>query len=150
MSKKSRLLLAVVLALVLALMPVAPLGADTLTAETVTEPIIQPLWYNVSWTYVELTFPGNNVADCLAIIQGLTGTTRITAIVMLERWLPYSSSWYLVKVWRGVAADGSLLIFDQSHSPVNSGYLYRLTINAKVTRYGVIEDVTAYDLTYYD
>ncbi len=116
--------------------------------QAMKEPIVRPMWQNTSWTYTQLTFSSGGTAQCSAIIQGLPGTTRITAIVMLERRLA-DGTWYLVKVWRGVGVYGDLLTFDENWGPVVSGYTYRLTINAAVTRNGVVESVTSSDLTSY-
>ena len=139
----------IVLSAILLLMPVSVAGAVTPdpTAIVSTDPVIQPMWYNTSWMYTQLTFSGDDYAECSCIVQGLSGTTRITAVVMLERQLP-DGSWYLVHAWRGVGVYGSLLVFNEVYGPVLSGYLYRLTINAAVTRNGVIEYVSASDLAY--
>ena len=45
---------------------------------------IQPLWQNVNSATARLTFSGTT-AHCSATIVGLSGTTRITATMRLER-----------------------------------------------------------------
>jgi len=139
------MLTAGVIVLLILFLPSNPVEAAVMEDQAMSEPIVQPMWYNTSWTYTQLTFSSGGVAQCSAIIQGLSGTTRITATVLLERQLA-DGSWYLVKAWRGVGVYGDLLTFDESWGPVVSGYTYRLTINASVTRNGFVESVTSSDL----
>jgi hypothetical protein len=106
-------------------------------AESPSEIIaIQPFWTNTSNVNVVLSISGTT-ANCSAIVEGYSGTTKIVADVTLER-KAANGTYTTVKTWTNQSANGSRLLFDESYS-VTSGYTYRLTVSAKVTRNGTTE-----------
>jgi len=70
------------------------------------------------------------------VIQGASGTSSIIATYTLERW--NGSGWSFQNAWSS-STNSSFLISSGSHS--GSSGLYRLTVNAVVTRNGFAEQV---------
>jgi len=101
--------------------------------------MIQPMWANTSSVSVGLSFSGTQ-ANCSTIIQGAAGTSKITATIRLER-KTGTNSYTTVKTWSNESTTSARLIFADSYT-VSTGYTYRLTVTANVTRNGTTETVT--------
>lgn len=102
------------------------------------EVIIQPFWMNAESATSFLSFTGKT-ANCGASVVGMTGTTKISATITLEQ--KVNGSYSAVKTWTD-SVSGSTLNFSNTYS-VTSGYTYRLSVSATVTRNGVPESVSA-------
>lgn len=97
---------------------------------------ISPQWTNVNDITLDLYFEDGE-ACCSGKIRALSGTTRISAIFKLERKI--SSGWVLEKSWSQTSSTNSLSFFGKD--AVSTGYKYRLSVTADVTRNGVTETV---------
>lgn len=98
--------------------------------------IISPQWVNVN--DINLNFYiENGEANCSGKIRALSGTTNIAATFKLERKTP--SEWVLEKTWSRSSSTTTLSFFETFS--VLTGHKYRLSVTAKVTRNGVIEDI---------
>ena len=102
---------------------------------------IQPFWLNVDSLRTSLTFSGNT-AVCGARIIAVPGVVSITATALLER-KNANGTYTEVKTWTGLSSSTTSLIFDGSHN-VTTGYTYKLTITANVTRSGSTEIVSGW------
>ncbi len=102
------------------------------------EGIVTPLWTNVNDITLNLYF-SSGVAYCSGTIRGLSGTTNISATFKLER--KVGSTWVFENAW-GQTTSNSTLSFSNSDA-VSSGYTYRLSVSANVTRNGVTEAVSS-------
>lgn len=96
---------------------------------------ISPQWTNVNNMKLDLIFV-NGKAECSALINGVSGTSNISATFRLERKGLFG--WSLVNSWNRTSRGGSLTFFETVN--VSKG-TYRLSVNAKVTRNGVTETV---------
>ena len=97
-----------------------------------------PQYNNVSSASVSLTFSGS-YAMCSAKIVGLSGSSISGAQVYLDR--VYSDgSTSRVATWNNPPISGTRLTFSDSRYVI-SGYTYRLTMEATVTRNGVSEPI---------
>ncbi|MCL2356362.1 MAG: hypothetical protein FWC70_04260 [Defluviitaleaceae bacterium] len=98
---------------------------------------VQPLWSNVERASATLSFSGTT-AHCRTTITGLPGTTRINALMRLERVeggnVVWSRSWSQV-------VNGSMLTMNESAAITASGN-YRLRVHASVLRNGTWEDIS--------
>ncbi len=83
-------------------------------------------------------------ADCSSIIEGKSGTSKITAKGVLKQ--KTSSGTRTVKTWTE-SANGDTLYFDKSYY-VEGGHEYEFEITAKVYRNGTAETVSASDSDY--
>lgn len=99
---------------------------------------ISPLWANVNDISLDLYFE-NGEACCAGMIRALSGTTRISATFKLER--KTTSGWVLERSWSKTTSTNTLSFFKTDS--VSSGYKYRLSVIANVTRNGVTEKVSA-------
>jgi hypothetical protein len=99
---------------------------------------ISPMYTNVSYVNMNLTFSGTT-ANCSSTIQGLSGTTSITATYTLQR-KETNGSYTTLKTWTP-SASGMTLRLNETHT-VTSGYTYRLSVTASVTRNGTTETVS--------
>lgn len=97
----------------------------------------EPFWQNVSRVDVSISFSGTT-ANLYAGVFGLSGTTRISGTVRLERL--EGNTFRSVQSWP-VLSTSQNLIFTESVT-VTSGNTYRLSISANVTRNGVVEHVS--------
>ncbi|MCL1821144.1 MAG: hypothetical protein FWG36_10895 [Oscillospiraceae bacterium] len=97
---------------------------------------IMPMNINVSRFVTELTFDGTT-ANCEGLVQGLSGTTNVTATYTLLR-KEVSGAYTTVKTWSNQSVSGTTLRFFETYT-VTKGYTYRLTCSAKVTRNGTTE-----------
>lgn len=79
----------------------------------------------------------NGEANCSGFIKALSGTTNIDATFKLER--KTSSGWIFEKAWNMSSNSNSLSFFNTYEAL--SGYTYRFSVIADVTRDGGIETV---------
>jgi hypothetical protein len=75
-------------------------------------------------------------------VTGVSGTTRITATVYLQR-KPVNGTYTTIKTWSGLSSNNLIFSFSDTH-PVTSGFTYRLRLDATVTRNGTSESITVY------
>lgn len=101
---------------------------------------MRPSYVNTDYTYTSLNFSGDK-ADCTSIIEAKTGTTKITATILLKRVV--SNGTVTVKSWKA-SASGEEFLFNEQYY-VSSGYDYMLEVDAAVTRNGTTEYLTLYD-----
>ena len=101
-----------------------------------TDVPITPQWENTNDVNLDLYFT-NGKAECVGIINGISGTSSISATFKLER--KGLSGWSLENSWRKSSKGESLSFFETE--AVEKGYTYRLSVIAKVTRNGVTETV---------
>ena len=106
------------------------------TQDIGTEISIAPLWENTNDVKLDLYFANSN-AECVGIINGISGTSNISATFKLER--KGLLGWSLEKSWNKSSKSDSLSFFETD--AVAKGYTYRLSVTAKVTRNGVTETV---------
>ncbi|GHV35635.1 hypothetical protein FACS18949_13990 [Clostridia bacterium] len=97
-----------------------------------------PFYSNTALISYSLSFSGD-LAVIGGLVVGLSGTTYISGTLKLQR--KVGSSYTDVKSWTTSAYDDEL-IWDKSWY-VATGYYYRITISASVTRNGTTEQVTA-------
>lgn len=103
--------------------------------------VVTPQWTNTERIDLNLSFSGIQ-ANCSAIVTGKTGTSKITASVILQQ--KNSNGTYTnVKQWSGLCANGSRLTFNSNYN-VNKKYTYRMTINATVYQGSTGENVSHY------
>lgn len=98
---------------------------------------VSPQWTNVNDITLDLYFE-NGEAGCSGKIRALSGSTKISATFKLERKI--SSGWAFEKSWSQSSSTNSLSFFGTD--AVSSGYTYRLSVTADVTRSGVTETVS--------
>ena len=97
---------------------------------------ITPLWENTNDVKLDLYF-ANGKAECAGIINGISGTSNISATFKLER--KGLLGWSLENSWSKSSKGESLSFFETE--AVKKGYSYRFSVTAKVTRNGVTETV---------
>ncbi|OPZ92184.1 MAG: hypothetical protein BWY74_01705 [Firmicutes bacterium ADurb.Bin419] len=97
---------------------------------------ITPQWINTNDVKLDLYFV-NGKAECVGIINGISGTSNITATFKLER--KGLLGWSLENSWSKSSRGESLSFYETD--AVAKGYTYRLSVTAKVTRNGVTETV---------
>ena len=107
--------------------------------------LVTPQWINTNEIRLDLRFAGGN-AECTGRITGLTGTSGITATFLLER-RNSNGAYSFVRSW-SVSATGRHLTFFGTN-PVSSGFTYRLSVIAEVTRNGFAETVSTSVETFY-
>ena len=83
-------------------------------------------------------------ANCSGVVDGKSGTTKITATGLLKR--VNSNGTTTVKYWTA-SANGDTLFFDKNYY-VASGYTYEFEIVAKVYRNGTMENISISDTAY--
>lgn len=105
---------------------------------------VHVMYTNTDSVSAYLDFSGTR-ADCSAIVEGKSGTTKITATVYLKRVVGTTKT--TVKAWTGLSTSGESFSFDDSYY-VSSGYNYELEIKAKVYRGGAVESVSVADTGY--
>lgn len=101
------------------------------------ESIIEPFWISKTNAESYLRVNGSFI-NCGGIVQGKSGTSKISATMTLEErdgW-----SWRRVDHWSKISYS-DYLSMSGSYRAV-SGRTYRLTINADVTVNGVVERVS--------
>lgn len=97
---------------------------------------ITPMWENTNDVVLDLYFE-NDKAECVGIINGISGTSNISATFKLERKSLFG--WSLENSWSKSSRGESLSFFETD--AVAKGYTYRLSVTAKVTVNGVTETV---------
>lgn len=100
---------------------------------------ISPLWANVNDIQLDIYFDSGE-ACCAGIIGALSGTTKISAVFKLER--KTVSGWSLERSWVQSSSTNSLSFFGTD--AVSSGYTYRLSVTADVTRNSMTETVSTF------
>ena len=103
---------------------------------TGVESLITPMWENTNDVVLDLYF-ANGQAECVGIINGVSGTSNISATFKLERKKLFG--WSLENSWSKSSRGTSLSFFETD--AVAKGNTYRLSVTAKVTRNGVTETV---------
>lgn len=136
--KNKKKYLSLLLALVLALSLQLPVMANSLGDGTAEQYVpIQPLWQNVNSATARLTISGTT-AHCSATIVGLSGTTRITATLRLER--VNGNSVTSVASWTRTV-NGNRLVMSESNA-ISANGNYRVRLDATVVRNGVSENIS--------
>lgn len=97
---------------------------------------ITPQWVNTNDVRLDLYF-ADGKAECVGIINGISGTSNISATFKLER--KGLLGWSQENSW-STSSKGASLSFYETDA-VAKGYTYRLSVTAKVTRNGVTETV---------
>ena len=97
---------------------------------------ITPQWTNTNDVKLDLYFV-NGKAECVGIINGISGTSNISATFKLER--KGLLGWSLENSW-STSSKGASLSFYETDA-VTKGYTYRLSVTARVTTNGVTETV---------
>lgn len=98
-------------------------------------------WINTVAVSMGMEFTGNRV-DCAVDVVGMQGTTSISAVIKLYR-QNYDGSLTHLTTFPTESSNWEYLYFSDSYfnyriCPIN---IYILTIDAKVTRNGVTEDI---------
>lgn len=94
---------------------------------------------NISTIDLRLTFNGTT-AKCIGVIEGLSGTTNITATFALQR-KEADGTYTTLITWPTVSVSITTLRFSETYT-VAYGYTYRFTMSVSVTRYGTTETVS--------
>lgn len=97
---------------------------------------ITPQWENTNDVKLDLYFV-NGKAECVGVINGISGTSNISATFKLER--KGLLGWSLENSWSKKSKGESLSFFETD--AVAKGYTYRLSVTAEVTRNGITETV---------
>ena len=103
---------------------------------TGVESLITPMWDNTNDVVLDLYF-ANGQAECVGIINGISGTSNISATFKLERKGLFG--WSLENSWSKGSKGASLSLYETD--TVAKGYTYRLSVTAKVTKNGVTETI---------
>lgn len=114
--------------------------ALTSTASPAFAATMHPSYTNTDYTYTNLSFSGDK-AECTSIIEAKTGTSKISATILLKRVV--SNGTVTVKSWKTSVSDDTFLFYKEYY--VSSGYDYILEVDAAVTRDGTTEYLTLYD-----
>lgn len=104
--------------------------------QSAAKEVVRPLWDNTNDVKLSLYFADNN-AECVGMIEGVTGTSSISATFKLERKGLFG--WTVENSWTKSEKGQSLSFYGTT--PVAKG-TYRLSVTAKVTVNGVTETVT--------
>jgi len=118
--------------------------ASTAPANSSVASGIHILLVNTDDAKATLSFSGTR-AGCSGVVDGKSGTTKITATALLKR--VSSNGTTTVKTWSGLSTTSESLYFDSSYY-VASGYTYELEIDAKVYRNGTVESISVSDTDY--
>lgn len=110
------------------------------TASPALAATMRPSYTNTDFTYVSLNFSGTK-ADCTVFVEGKTGTSKISATILLKRVV--SNGTVTVKSWQK-SVSGDDFTFDGVYY-VSSGYDYILEVDAAVTKGGTAEYLTLTD-----
>ena len=98
--------------------------------------IITPDWVNVNNIRLNLSL-SNGTINCVGVIDGVSGTTSISATFTLERKTLFG--WSTVETWES-SSNSSSLVFSGTASG-SRGNTYRLSVVAVVVRNGNSETV---------
>ncbi|GHV17628.1 hypothetical protein FACS189425_04290 [Clostridia bacterium] len=130
--KKRRKWLALILSAVILFVGMSPLAEASTTAS------IQPMFINLSSISASMSANGN-ILNVGVDISGISGTTNISLTTTLQR-RPSGGSFSDVTSWNDSTNSSSLLATHSYYA--TSGYYYRIKVAAKVTRNGIVENVT--------
>lgn len=133
-----RVALAAIIALSCIVFPQANVLADDISVGGGVV-VRQPRWSNAQTVSPTLSFSGTT-ANCNVLIVGKSGTSKISATITLQR--KVNNAYTDVKTWTE-SASGSMLNFSGTQI-VTSGYTYRLSVSATVTKDGLNESVSAH------
>jgi hypothetical protein len=100
-----------------------------------TRKVIEPMWNNTNDVSLDLYFTDDN-AECVGKVEGITGTSNISATFKLER--KGLLGWTVENSWTKSVKGKSLSFYGST--PVTKG-TYRLSVIAKVTVGEVTETV---------
>ncbi len=100
-----------------------------------TRNVIGPMWTNTNDVSLDLYFTDDN-AECVGKVEGITGTSSISATFKLER--KGLLGWTVENSWTKSVKGKSLSFYGST--PVTKG-TYRLSVIAKVTVGEVTETV---------
>lgn len=123
-------------AILCAVMMAVGLGVSASAA--VLPDTMQPNYVNAAAVDELLTFNGT-LAKCEASVTGMSGTTSITATIMLDK-VNSNGTLSRVETWSGLSVKGSYLSFSDSRNCVR-GNTYRLTVDTTVVRNGYSERI---------
>ena len=116
------------------------LGGANVTALAGNERNLSVTRYtNISSIDMQLTFKGTT-AKCICVIEGLSGTTNITATFALQR-KEANGTYTTIITWPTVSVSGATLRFSETYT-IAYGYAYRFTLTTSVTRNGTTETVS--------
>ncbi|MCL1884581.1 MAG: hypothetical protein FWF81_12630 [Defluviitaleaceae bacterium] len=101
---------------------------------------VEPLWANIAFTSINLSFNNSGRATMSSSIIGNPGTTRITANAVLERANP-NGTFTHVASFNNLISNSDIWIWERNHYVVR-GHSYRLTITATAVRNGVSETIS--------
>lgn len=135
--KNRRKYMAMIMAVIFAISLQVPVMARDSYDAAVQYIPIQPLWQNVSHAAATLTISGT-ASQCDTAIIGLSGTSRITATMTLERVSGNNVLWYTS--WTRTV-NSSMLVMNESATVTSNG-TYRLRVDATVVRNGVTEYIS--------
>jgi hypothetical protein len=121
-----------------------PAFAATASAKNAVGSGIHIMLVNTDSAKATLNFSGTRAA-CSAVVDGKSGTTKITATALLKR--VNSNGTTTVKTWSGLSTTSESPYFDSSYY-VARGYTYELEIDAKVYRNGTVESISVTDTDY--
>jgi hypothetical protein len=141
MKKKA---VSLIMMLVFLLASGVPAFAAETGAKKGTDSDFHILLLNVDDAEAFLNFSGDR-ADCAAIVDGKSGTSKITASAYLKR--VEGNVKTVVKSWTGLSTTDESFYFDKSYY-VSSGYTYEFELDAGVTRNGVTEYISITDSDY--
>ncbi len=123
------------IAMMLVFVLIISIGASALAAG------VSPKYVNTSDVQATLSFSGTT-ANCMANITGLSGTTKISASMTLER-KNTNGTYTLLKTWSTESTNSDEFSMSKAYA-VTKGYTYRLTVSGNVTRNGTTEPVSAW------
>ncbi|GHV06025.1 hypothetical protein FACS1894217_03910 [Clostridia bacterium] len=127
-----------IMAMVVALGMVLSVGAISFAVEATT-----PFWANVNTINASISFSSGN-AVCSVTILGKAGTTSISATCTLQR--KVGTSYITVGSWS--ASSSSQTLSSSKSYAATSGQTYRLSVTAKVTKSGTVENISFTSLDY--
>ncbi len=100
-----------------------------------TRKVIKPMWNNTNDVSLDLYFTDDN-AECVGKIEGITGTSNISATFKLERKGLFG--WMFEDSWTKIVNGQSLSFYGARAFTKGT---YRLSVTAKVTVNEVVETV---------
>jgi len=100
---------------------------------------VQPFWVNTAAMTVVLSIT-NGKAVLSASVEAYSGTTKITAVAVLER-LNSDGTYTEQERWDNISSDNRDLDWTSTRY-VTKGYTYRFTFTPTITRNGVSETVS--------
>ena len=134
MFKKSIICVALSAALLL-----QPMCAQAAVRNPETSPIL-PMSSNVTSSKAELSISSGGKASVSASVFAVIGTSKIEAVVKLQKYNKSKDSWEKVKKWEETV--NSLAYSANKSYSLSSHGTYRVKLTAKVWNGGVAETVT--------